>query len=126
MLIYIEKNWKYDSTVKYIMKLFIANNFDLNYHKNCWFQIWLYYSYNNRALIYTTFCNHFHEYHFSLKFIIFWVSIGLFLTFILGFLQCLGTGVSTNFIVFLFFCDDLFSPILQWNYILITHNWLCR
>lgn len=35
MPIYIEKNWKYDSTAKYIMKLFIANNFDLNYHKNC-------------------------------------------------------------------------------------------
>lgn len=35
MFIYIEKNWKYDSIVKYIMKLFIVNNFDLNYYKNC-------------------------------------------------------------------------------------------
>lgn len=35
MFIYIEKNWKYDLIVKYIMKLFIVNNFDLNYYKNC-------------------------------------------------------------------------------------------
>lgn len=38
MFIYIEKNWKYDSIVKYIMMLFIVNNFDLNYYKNCWLE----------------------------------------------------------------------------------------